>query len=125
MRLKRSELLPIFLFGALSGTVNGLLGAGGGVILLLGLRRTLRRRHVNTHRLFATVTAVMLPLSALSAYRYYRLGALAAPLPASLLFPAILGGALGALLMRRMRARLLNRIFAGVTLLSGILMAVL
>ena len=125
MRLKRSELLPIFLFGTLSGTVNGLLGAGGGVILLLGLRRTLRRRHVNTHRLFSTVTAVMLPLSALSAYRYYRLGALAAPLPASLLFPAILGGALGALLMRRMRARLLSRIFAGVTLLSGILMAVL
>ena len=125
MRLKRSEFLPLLLWGGLAGTVNGLLGAGGGAILLLGLRRTFRKRKADTHRLFATVTAVMLPLSAFSAYRYYRLGALAAPLPTSLLFPAILGGALGALLMRRIRARLLGRIFAGVILVSGILMAVL
>jgi hypothetical protein len=73
-------------------------------------------------RFFVTTLAVMLPLSLFSLYRYTVQAPLPRELFGAMLLPALAGGATGACLLRRLSTRVLNRIFATVTALSGILM---
>jgi uncharacterized membrane protein YfcA len=113
-----AKTLPVLALGGIAGFLNGLLGAAGGILLVAGLTRRMK----NGHSPFPTALAVMLPLSALTLWRYHTLGHLNA-LP-SFGFPivALLGGALGAFLLRLLKPRILQRIFSAITLLSGILL---
>ena len=55
------------LAGALTGIVNGLFGAGGGLILVPFLIRILK---MDTGKALPTSVAIILPMSAVSAFRY-------------------------------------------------------
>ena len=116
------KMLPVCLLGALAGFLNGLLGAGGGIPLVLGLGALLRKKVANGRRFFTTALAVMLPLSLYSAYQYLQ----KAPPPTRqlypILLPALLGGGAGAWLLPHIPARILGRVFATVVALSGILL---
>lgn len=120
-------------FGA--GLINGLLGAAGGILLvaLLPLLPSPPRPLVGGNRsslpgadrrdLFTTALAVMLPVSAVSAVRYWQAGLRPDPtLLVSMLLPVAAGGFLGAVLLERTPQALLRRIFAAVVLISGIRM---
>jgi len=122
MKLFFSRILPLLLLGLGAGLLNGLLGAGGGILLVYGLQRIRGIRLPHRRAVFATALAVTLPLSCLSAIHYFRQGSLAVDMLAWLIFPAILGGALGGLLLRRLSPRLLSRIFAAVVLVSGVVL---
>ncbi|MBE6690335.1 MAG: sulfite exporter TauE/SafE family protein [Ruminococcaceae bacterium] len=122
MKLFFSRILPLLLLGLGAGLLNGLLGAGGGILLVYGLQRIRGIRITDRRAVFATALAVTLPLSCLSAIHYFRQGSLAVDMLAWLIFPAILGGALGGLLLRRLSPRLLSRIFAAVVLVSGVVL---
>ena len=74
--------------GAAAGVTNGLFGGGGGSVLVPLLTRLCG---LDQRRAFATSVAVILPLCALSAARYWWKGGL--DLGAAL--PYLLGGALG------------------------------
>ena len=124
MYLKKREFLPILLLGLSSGFLNGLLGAGGGILLVFGLRGLLRGRVRDARSFYASTIAVMLPLSAISAWQYRAQGYLPSLSLKALVLPAVLGGAVGALLLRCLKPRLLARIFAAVVLVSGILLVV-
>ena len=115
-------LLP--LLGLFSGLLNGLLGTGGGVVIVYGMQHFFKCRGLDRRGVFVTAIAVMLPLSLLSAQHYLRAGHFEGARPLFLLLPGALGGAAGALLQQRLSVRLLQRIFAGLVLLSGILMVV-
>jgi len=114
--------LPVLLLGVLAGFLNGLLGAGGGIPLVLGLHLLLGKKVANGRRFYTTALTVMLPLSLFSVFCYVQ----NTPLPFDLFFvmliPALLGGIAGAQLLNRISTRLLGRIFATVVALSGILM---
>ena len=66
----------------------------------------------------------MLPLSALSAWQYFKNGHLGDNNLGLLILPALAGGALGAWLLRRLSPRALSRIFAAVVLVSGIVLVI-
>ncbi len=117
-------ILPLLAIGLAAGFVNGLLGAAGGIIVVMGLRALFRKKAVNGHSYYTTAIAVMLPLSALSAWQYARGGHLPEVSLTQLILPALLGGALGALLLRQIAPRVMSRIFAVVVLISGIILAV-
>ena len=119
-RFKKGAFLP--LLGLLAGFLNALLGAGGGIPLVLGLRRLYGNKVPDGRRFYATTLAVMLPLSLFSVWQYQKKGALPQPSFWALLLPAALGGMVGALLLRRLSVRVLSKIFATVVLISGILM---
>ncbi len=110
----------ILLLGAIAGFLNGLLGAGGGIPLVLGLSLLWGKKVANGKRFFTTALAVMLPLSLYSVRRYGD----ALPLDGVQIFvialPSFVGGAVGAWLLGRLPASALNRIFATVTALSGV-----
>ena len=112
--------LSLLAIGLAAGLLNGALGAGGGILLVLLLRPMLRSAE-ERRRIYPTALAVTLPLSALTLYRYWRLGAVSAT-SAWLLPPALVGGILGAVLLRYLPLGVLARIFSAVVLVSGILM---
>jgi len=112
----KQNRLGAALTGLAAGLVNGLLGSGGGMIAV----PMLERGGVEANRAHATSVAVMLPLSAVSAFFYLRGGnvTLADALP------YIPGGAIGALigvlLLRRVKPELLRRLFGAVAVYSGL-----
>ena len=124
MYLQKRNYLPVALLGLLAGFLNGLLGAGGGIVLVFGLRRLFSKKVRDGRSFYASAIAVMLPLSALSAWQYRKAGHLPPLSFGSLLLPAVLGGACGALLLRALKPRALSRIFAAVVLCSGILLVI-
>ena len=79
---------------------------------------------VDRRSIFATSIAVILPLSALSALQYLRQGSLDTALLTWLVLPAIVGGAVGGFLLRRLSLKVLSRLFAAVVLISGIMLVV-
>ena len=118
--IKRSLL--VLLLGALAGFLNGLLGAGGGIPLVLGLTLLFGKKAANGRRIFTTALAVMLPLSLFSFLCYTQAAPLCDLQFFAVFFPSLAGGAVGAWLLGRLSVVVLNRIFATVMALSGILL---
>lgn len=111
----KRDTIPAGLCGGAAGAINGLLGAGGGMVLLPALRRWGK---VPEESLFPTAVAVMLPLSLVSLVVYGLRGAL--PFAESL--PYLLGSAAGGFLSGRFGSRIPTRwlhLGLGVLLLWG------
>lgn len=124
MKIFLTIALPLCLLGLGAGFINGLLGAGGGVLVVLGLRWLYRNKIKQTQVIYASTIAVMLPLSAFSAWQYHTAGNLPDFSFWGLALPAALGGIAGALLLKKIKPKLLNRLFSAAILVAGILMVV-
>ena len=124
MKIFFVKLLPIVGIGVAAGFLNGLLGAGGGIVIVFGLGALLGKQLEDPRTVYATAIAVMLPLSAFSAWQYFQNGHLTEGNLGLLVLPALAGGAVGAWLLRRLTPNLLARIFAAVVLISGIVLVV-
>ncbi|MBR2346144.1 MAG: TSUP family transporter [Clostridia bacterium] len=134
------SLIILVLCGAVGGFINGLLGAGGGIIITLALSRLLPKDEESRRSVFACSLCVTLPLSLLTLARYASStdGSLsemfssfsASPLPlvsygAELIFlAAAIGGVVGGLLLGRLGSAALSRIFAIICIVSGVLMII-
>ena len=112
MLKKNYKLLLLAAAGLAAGFVNGFLGTGGGIILVFALGIC----GIDQRDRFATVIAVILPLSAISAF-FYRAPVSSA---AKWLLPGMLGGAFGALLLDRLDVKRLKSIFAAMVIWAGI-----
>ena len=120
-----ARLLLLALCGFGAGIVNGLLGAGSGVLIVFALHAVLGKQLADSRDVFANATAVILPISLFSALSYLRAGALPAVTSLSAyLLPGAAGGVCGALLMNRLSGVAVKRIFGAVVLLSGLIMLV-
>ena len=106
----------LVLSGLIIGVVNGFFGGGGGMIcvpllLLLGL---------SNKKAQATAILVMVPISIASAIVYYTRGNLDLNITLFVGLGSIVGGVLGAILLRKVNDLTLQYIFAFVVLLAGI-----
>ena len=117
-------ILPLLGIGLLAGFLNGLLGAAGGIVIILGLQALFRGKPLDGRRFYTTALAIMLPLSSITVWQYAKNGHLPEASLSGLIFPAVLGGAIGALLLSKIKPLLLKRIFAVVVLVSGIILVV-
>ena len=118
------SVLAIIFVGFSAGVANGLLGTGGGILLLLILRRVCK----DNKDAFAAALFCILPLSVLSAGVYVRNGILSAEMLFSqdvlpYLIGAIPGGLLGAYLLQRLKLPITELIFAVLLLFAGWRMA--
>ena len=122
------KVAVIAIGGLLAGLCNGLLGAGGGIVVVLALSAALPDDEDSRQSLYANALCVMLPLSLLTLATY----ALRGDIPdgflgadyALLLLGAAIGGLLGALLTDKLSSRALKKIFAALTVLAGVLMVI-
>lgn len=111
------------IIGALAGTINGLLGAGGGIIITYYLAHILSDEEKSNNGVFANAVATMLPVSIISlalylSRDYFKFNnELFSLLPA-----AIIGGILGAFLLTKLKLKVVKLIFSVLITISGLFM---
>lgn len=126
----KSRLILIAVGSLAAGIINGLLGAGGGIILIFVLAPALGGLYENGDEfykrrdLMATSLSVMLPVSAVSAFRYGMNGMLDWGYISKIILPAILGGLLGGILLDKLKESFIMKLFAFLVIYSGIAMIV-
>ena len=115
--------------GLAAGVINGLLGTGGGIVVVLVLTAWYKRLCVNsTERsdaaksVYVTSLLTMLPVSLFSALQYAERGRLDLAAFAPYLLPALLGGLVGGVVLDRVRLPFLQKLFAVLLLVSGVRM---
>lgn len=115
----------LFIVAAIaSGFINGLLGAGGGILMIYAISFILKRRDADVNRkdIFANSLATMIPICIVSACMYNRSGAFENISVKEYVVPALAGGLIGALALDKLRLKYLNIIFAAIVIYSGISM---
>lgn len=102
----------------LGGIVNGFLGTGGGIVLMLALGLLPAEDSDSLRDRFATVIAVILPLSVISAASYGDKLNFSAAAP--YILPGILGGIAGGFLLDKLSVKLVKRLFSLMVIWAGI-----
>lgn len=92
--------------GAAAGVVNGLFGAGGGMVLLPLLSKT---TDLKDKEIFANCVAIILPLSLVSAAVYLLRGGSFAQESVPYLIGGAIGGVIAGLLLKKLKAKWLHR----------------
>lgn len=118
----KTKLTMLALGGLFGGLANGLLGAGGGIIMTLVLERIMSEEEMPRRDIFANVIAATLPISVFSTVVYAFRGELDTDRFGVFVVPAIVGGLVGAFLLSKISARWLKRIFGILVIWSGIYM---
>ncbi|MBQ8248347.1 MAG: sulfite exporter TauE/SafE family protein [Clostridia bacterium] len=102
----------------LAGIVNGFLGTGGGIVLMFALSMLPTEDDNAVRDRFATLIAVILPLSLISVISYGDSIDFSAATP--YLLPGMLGGVVGALLLDRLNVKIVKKLFAAMVIWAGI-----
>jgi uncharacterized membrane protein YfcA len=117
--------------GLASGAVNGLLGAGGGILLVLILPKIFKKYGMvgsaimEGRDFYATALAIMLPASVISAIMYFSQGNVPNLSTVALLsVPSAIGGYVGAVLLGRLNAVVIKKIFSALVIFAGFRMIV-
>jgi len=113
MRLKKA------IIGIVTGVVNGLFGSGGGTIAVPAFERFL---DMPTHKSHATVIALILPLSILSAFIYCREIDIEWSNVIAVSAGGIVGGYMGAAMLKKISSKWLNRIFGAFMIVAAVRM---
>ena len=114
----------IALLGLISGAVNGLLGAGGGILVVYAFNYALKNTEYGNRDVFANALCVMLPISAVSCVRYAFAGNLSTDGFAVYAIPAIAGGIVGGFLLSKLDTKFLKKLFAALVIWSGVLLMI-
>ncbi len=118
----RTKAIILGLGGLFGGLANGLLGAGGGIIMTFVLEMVMTEEEMPRRDIFANVIAATLPISMLSTVIYGVRGNIAIERFGVFVIPAVIGGLAGAYLLSRISTAWLKRIFAILVIWSGIYM---
>lgn len=120
--VKNGGKYPLWLAaaGIAAGFINGLLGAGGGIVTVYALSALSKKRSEFSPRdNFAMTVASVLPVSAVSAVSYItslKADVTSAP---KYLIPAVAGGIIGAFVTDKLNTDLLKTVFAVLTIAAG------
>lgn len=110
-----------FLFlltGLISGLVNGMLGTGGGTITVPAIQRL----GVDTKKSHATAIAVILPLTIVSVFFYFRQGHTDLKSAVIVSIAGAAGSVAGAKFLRKIPAAFLKMLFGAAMIIMGIRM---
>ena len=118
------RMICILSFGFLAGAVNGLLGAGGGILIVWAMAYALRGEASDARDFYANALCVMLPISALSCVRYAMRGNLTTDGMSRYVLPALLGGFCGGLLLGKIKVGALKKLFSALVFYSGIVLII-
>mgnify|MGYP001362343818 CR=1 FL=1 len=110
------EKLKFFLTGAIAGLLNGLFGAGGGMVVV----PMLGHWGLPADRAHATSIAVILPLSLLSSLLYFSMGYIRFANALPYLPLGLVGAMIGGKILPKIQSVWLHRIFGVLVLYSAI-----
>ena len=121
--MTKDRISAIF-FAVLAGAVNGVLGTGGGIVLVLYLRKRLENEQDVTKSALTVTLLCTLLMSAASAILYIVRGSVEICYALPYLLPSVIGGLLGALVFSKIKPSVLNALFSLLVLWSGLRMLV-
>ena len=124
MKFSKNEGILLSLGGLVSGFVNGLLGAGGGIIIVYLLTKLLHGLASDSRDVFANALCIMLPISVVSCIIYARRGDISVSGFGIFVVPAVVGGIIGGILLNRIKASALKKIFAWLVVWSGVMLMI-
>lgn len=122
MKNFKSSFFPLALGGLFAGFTNGLLGAGGGIIIVYLLSDLLKDK-ASSRDIFANSLCVMFPVSLVSCAVYFLRGGIELSSMGLFLLPAILGGVIGGFALSRINTKFLKKIFSLLVIVSGAILA--
>ena len=105
----------IILGGAITGILNGLFGSGGGVAAVLILKKLFKCEPKEAH---ATAIMIILPLSVTSIIIYFLKSNIPVQTAIFTSIGGIIGGLVGAKLLKKIKSQSLTRIF-GIVMITG------
>ena len=108
-------------FALMVGFINGFFGGGGGLIAVPTLEKIYKLPTKNAH---ATAISVMLPISLISSLIYLINGGFNINVVSSVTAGVIIGGMLGAILLKKLNCNVVRWIFIIVLFAAGIRMLV-
>ncbi len=117
----KTKMVAIVILGLIIGAVNGLFGAGGGMLVVpvLSILCGLEEREAH-----ATAIAIILPLCAVGSMVYFFRGTYDYSMFPYAIFGVISGGIIGAFLLKKASNNVLKILFYGVMLLAGFKMLI-
>jgi len=107
--------------GVLIGSINGFFGGGGGMLCVPLLNKVLKEETKKAH---ATAILVILPITIASAVMYYFNGFLEVNNMLLTMGGVIVGGIVGALLLKKLPAKVVGLVFALLMIAAGIKMVI-
>ncbi len=107
------------LAGSLIGFINGFFGGGGGMIVVPVLTKFFKYEEKKAH---ATSIAIILPISIISSFIYLSKGSVEWGKLSAVAVGVTVGGAIGAILLKKINNKIIEYIFEGVMLAVGIKM---
>lgn len=119
-QVQKSAIITVTALAA--GICNGLLGAGGGILLVLMLSALYKDSFDDGKDFFINAQAAMLPVTAVSCFMYASRGMLNTESFGVYAIPAVIGGILGGFLLAKMDVKWIKRIFAVIVIWSGVRM---
>lgn len=112
-----NQKLKICLSGAAAGFLNGLLGSGGGLIIV----PMLNKLGLEPKKSHATSIAIILPLSVMSCIMYLIRGVKIEPIQLAILIPlGLVGAVIGSFMLRKIKNRIITKIFGLIMIASAI-----
>ena len=105
------------IFGGITGFLNGLLGAGGGMVAVPVLKR-----QMDTKEAHATSIAIIIPMSIFSATSYLLKGSVTIQSALPYIPGGIAGALLGIYILKKVKPKFIKKVFALVMLWAGIRM---
>ena len=120
-RKKSENRILSIITGLLAGTVNGLFGGGGGMIVVPMLCGFLGYEKKSAH---ATAILIILPISLLSGFIYGVAGYLDTSVLFPVMFGAVAGGISGAVFLSRIPTKSVAVIFAALMFFAGVKTAI-
>jgi uncharacterized protein len=118
MQLTVSTVLALLLIGLAAGSLSGLVGIGGGIIIVPALAVGFG---LSQHTAQGTSLAVLaMPVVAWGAWNYYQKGHVNVPFALLIAAGFIVGGRLGGWLANELPAATIQKIFAGLLIVVGV-----
>ena len=114
---KNKEWLKFGLTGATAGMINGLFGAGGGMVLVPLLIKWCK---LDDKKAFSSAISIILPLSLVSIFVYYTQDVFPIFDALPYLIGGLIGGLLGGIIFKRTSVVFLHKFFGASILFGGI-----
>ena len=108
----------VFILGGVVGIINGLLGAGGGMVAV----PLLEYSGLEAKKAHATSIGIILPLSIISSGIYYYNGIFEISDVIYYVPAGIIGAIVGSILLKKMSVNVISKVFGALLIYSGVRM---
>ena len=115
----KSPLYKTVIIGLSTGLINGLFGSGGGTLLVPSLVFIMG---LEDHKAHATAIAVILPLSIISSFIYFKYNVVDFSLTYKVAIGSVFGGFIGSMLLNKVPISILRRLFGSFMIIAAIRM---